>query len=49
MKYANKISARYTMVIGEDEINSGKAVIKNMETSELKNIALNESFEKLLD
>lgn len=49
MKYANKISARHTMVIGEDEINSGKAAIKNMKTSELKNIILNESFENILD
>ena len=34
MKYADKIGARYTMVIGEDELNSGTAQLKNMATGE---------------
>ena len=34
MKYANKIGAKNTVVLGSDEIASGKANIKNMETHE---------------
>lgn len=34
MKYANKIGAAHTMIIGADEIKDGKAMIKNMETHE---------------
>lgn len=34
MKYADKIGARYSMIIGEDEINKGKALLKNMNTKE---------------
>lgn len=30
LKYANKIKAEYTLVLGEDEISSGKGKIKNM-------------------
>ncbi|MGM9637226.1 MAG: histidine--tRNA ligase [Eubacteriales bacterium] len=30
MKYANKIGAAYTLVLGDDEILAGKAVLKNM-------------------
>lgn len=35
MKYANKIKAKYTLVIGENEIKAKKAKLKNMETSEI--------------
>ncbi len=34
MKYADKIKARYTVVIGDDEISNKSAVAKNMETKE---------------
>ena len=34
MKYANKIGAKYTVVIGDDDIESGILHIKNMETGE---------------
>lgn len=30
MKYANKISAAYTLVIGDNELDSGRAELKNM-------------------
>ena len=30
LKYANKINAEYTLVLGEDEISTGKGRIKNM-------------------
>ncbi len=34
MKYADKLGVRYTMVVGDDEVNTGKANIKNMATGE---------------
>lgn len=40
MKYANKIGAKYTVVIGDDEVSSGKANVKNMETGEQNQIEL---------
>ncbi len=36
MKYADKIGARYTVVIGDDEIANGKVNVKNMATGEQK-------------
>ena len=33
-KYADKLKIPYVIVIGEDEINSGKLTLKNMETGE---------------
>ncbi|MDP4152678.1 MAG: histidine--tRNA ligase [Bacillota bacterium] len=40
MKYADKICASYTMVLGDDECDSGRANIKNMSTGETREIAL---------
>lgn len=34
MKYANKLKARYSMVLGEDETKDGRAELKNMATGE---------------
>ena len=34
MKYANKLGAAYTAVIGDDEVASGEITLKNMSTSE---------------
>ena len=40
MKYADKIGAKYTMVIGDSEIENGKISIKNMQNGESKEINL---------
>ncbi len=40
MKYADKIGALYTMVIGDSELESGKASLKNMNTGEQSEISL---------
>lgn len=40
MKYANKIGARFTMVLGDDEISKGKAKLKDMETGDESEIDL---------
>ncbi|MCL2049981.1 MAG: histidine--tRNA ligase [Defluviitaleaceae bacterium] len=42
MKYANKLNARYTMILGETEIAENAANIKNMETSEQERVQLAE-------
>ena len=34
MKYADKTGAKYTVVLGDNELNSGKAAIKDMRTGE---------------
>lgn len=44
MKYANKIGAKYSIVLGEDEIKNGKAVLKNMRTKETYDILKDGSF-----
>ncbi len=40
MKYANKIGAKHTLILGDDEIAAGKANLKNMETGETVEVAL---------
>lgn len=40
MKYANKAGAVYTVVLGDNEIESGSARIKNMETGDQTEVAL---------
>ncbi len=40
MKYANKIGARFTVVLGDDEVASGKARLKNMDSGEELEISL---------
>ena len=42
MKYADKIGAQYSMVLGDDEVASGKANIKDMETGETREILLDD-------
>ena len=40
MKYANKIGASYTLIIGDGEIESGKAQLRNMESGEQTEVEL---------
>lgn len=44
MKYANKIGAAFTIVLGDDELANKKAKMKNMKTGEEKPISLGEGF-----
>ena len=44
MKYANKIGAAYTMVLGDNELESGKAKLKEMESGSEVEMLLNDSF-----
>jgi histidyl-tRNA synthetase len=43
MKYANKIGARYTVVIGDNELETGRARLKNMETGQEEEILIDDS------
>ncbi len=44
MKYADKIGAKYSMVIGDNEIEQNTAKVKNMDSGEQTELALDESF-----
>ena len=42
MKYADKIGARYTLVIGDNELETGVAKLKNMATSQQIDVSFGE-------
>ena len=44
MKYADKLGAGYTMVLGDNELQEGKAELKNMKTGEKRKISIGEDF-----
>ena len=44
MKYADKIGAKYVVVLGDNEIESGVAKLKNMKSGEQTEIKLDDSF-----
>ena len=47
MKYADKLGAKFTLVLGEEERSSGKAVLKNMTTGERQEIAIANLIEEI--
>ena len=46
-KYSDKINAKFTIVIGEDELSNDTATLKNMKTSEQFTVKLSELVEEL--
>lgn len=48
MKYADKVGARYTVVLGDEEVRSMKAVAKNMMTKEQLTLDLSQSVKNQL-
>lgn len=44
MKYANKINAKFTLVIGDNELEENRAKLRNMETKEEKEVPLDDRF-----
>ena len=42
MKYANKIGAKYSVILGDSELESGRVELKEMATSEKTEIALSD-------
>ncbi len=49
MKYADKIGAKYTMVLGDNEIAEGKANIKNMDTGNTTEMQLADLAENFME
>jgi len=54
MKYADKLGARYTIVVGDNELETGRAQLKNMATGETEEVPLDDGLymvlrQKLLD
>ena len=44
MKYADKIAAKFSVVIGDSELDAGKATLKNMSSGEQSEIPLDDRF-----
>lgn len=44
MKYADKIGAKYSMVIGDNELEQNKATVKNMNTGKQYEISIDKDF-----
>lgn len=44
MKYADKLGAKYTVVLGDNELAEGKAQLKEMKTGKMSDISLGEDF-----
>jgi histidyl-tRNA synthetase len=42
MKRANKLKAGYTLIVGDNEIEKGAAILRNMESKEQKPVPLND-------
>jgi len=49
MKYADKIGAKFSVVLGDDEVNNNRAVLKNMKTGEQSEIALDNIHEEIIN
>ena len=53
MKYADKLGARFTIVVGDNELETGVAQLKDMTSGETEEVALNDLYailrQKLLD
>ena len=49
MKYAGKIGAQYTLVLGEDELAKGIYPLKNMQTGEITEIPADDFVDKMVD
>ncbi len=48
MKYANKIGAKNTVILGADELAGNRAAVKNMETGEQTEVELDKLVEYIV-
>ena len=46
-KYAGRLNAKYTLVIGEDEISKGVVSLKDMDKSEQSEIKFEDIYEEI--
>ena len=49
LKYANKINAKYVLILGEEEISSGTAILKEMITGKQKSVNLSLILDIMID
>ena len=49
MKYADKFNVKYTVILGEDEINKGVACVRDMSDSSQTEIALDLVADELIN
>ena len=49
MKYANKIGAKYSLVLGDNELATGKGMLKDMETGAQTEVELEKLADRLYD
>jgi histidyl-tRNA synthetase len=47
MKSADRMSARYTAILGEEELNNGVIALKSMETGQQRTVKLEELAQSL--
>ena len=47
MRRADKLKARYVLILGEDELKRGKAALRNMETKSQEEISIDKLSEIL--
>ncbi len=47
-KYADKINANYSIVLGDDELNNGKAVLRDMVKSEQREVDLDKLYDEII-
>jgi histidyl-tRNA synthetase len=47
MKSADRMNATYTVIVGENELDSGKATVRNMKNGEEQEIKLSELVESI--
>ncbi|MDF1613936.1 histidine--tRNA ligase [Desulfurivibrio dismutans] len=48
MKQADRLHARHVLIIGEDELNAGQAVLRNLDSKEERQVALDDELTALL-
>ena len=47
MRIANKIGARYTVIVGEEELSKNMVILRNMQTKEQKEIKIDNLINEL--
>ena len=47
MRIANKIGARYTVIVGEEELSKNMVILRNMQTKEQKEIQIDNLIDEL--
>jgi histidyl-tRNA synthetase len=49
LRAADRLGARYALIIGEEELHRGKAILRDMDKSQQEEIDLNESVQEVCD